>query len=70
MGMEGLAEDVYSNVGAYDALGGRSPFGVGLGYSLFSPAAAPQPESVGQQAQGQPQSMWGGATSFGGSFGF
>ncbi len=70
MGMEGLAEDVYSNVGAYDALGGRSPFGVGLGYSLFSPAAAPQPESVGQQAQGQPQSMWGGATGFGGSFGF
>jgi len=70
MGMEGLAEDVYSNVGAYDALGGRSPFGVGLGYSLFSPAAAPQPESVGQQAQAQSQSMWGGATGFGGSFGF
>lgn len=67
MGMEGLAVD-YSGTGTYDALGGASPFGVGLGYSLFSPSAAVQQTDAGAAQRAQPQSMWG--SNFGGYGGF
>ena len=67
MGMEGLAVD-YSSTGTYDALGGASPFGVGLGYSLFSPSAAVQQADGGAAQRAQPQSMWG--SNFGGYGGF
>lgn len=67
MGMEGLAVD-YSGTGTYDALGGASPFGVGLGYSLFSPSAAVQQTNADAAQRAQPQSMWG--SNFGGYGGF
>ena len=67
MGMEGLAVD-YSGTGTYDALGGASPFGVGLGYSLFSPSAAVQQTDASAAQRAQPQSMWG--SNFGGYGGF
>ena len=69
MGMEGLVED-YSKLGAYDALGGGSPFSVGLGYSLFTPAVPQQHDGAGYQAQGQPQNLWGSHSSFSGYGGF
>ncbi|CEF97900.1 Zinc finger, CCCH-type [Ostreococcus tauri] len=69
MGMEGLVED-YSKLGTYDALGGNSPFSVGLGYSLFSPAVSQQQDGAGYQQQGQSQpasNLWGSSSSFSGA---